>query len=218
MKQVCVIGLGQFGSHLARTLARSGCEVLAIDAAEKAVAAVQDDVQRAVIADSRDFKALESIVSRDVDEAVITVGESLEASILTALHLKRIGVERIRAKAATPDHAEILKAIGVSEIIFPEHETAERMAQRIVHPNLLDFIPLSEEYRVVEVQIPKSFVGKSLAQLGLRKKYNILALAIKTPDKDRTDFLPPADSVLKVGNTLVVIGKGEDVDKFSDET
>lgn len=215
MKQVCVLGLGQFGSHLARTLARMDCEVLAIDMDEKAVNAVRDDVQRVVIADLRSLEALRSIVTSDVDEAVVSLGESLEASILCTLHLAKIGVKKIRAKASTSDHAAILKAVGATDVIFPERETAERMAHRIVNPNLLDYLPLSAEYRVVEVEVPKSFVGQTLAGLHLRKKYNVMAIAIKAGDK-KIDFMPAAETVLKAGNTLVVIGMQSDIEKLQE--
>lgn len=215
MKQVCVLGLGQFGSHLARTLARMDCEVLAIDMDERAVNAVRDHVQRVVIADLRSLEALQSIVTAEIDEAVVSLGESLEASILCTLHLAKIGVKKIRAKASTSDHAAILKAVGATDVIFPERETAERMAHRIVNPDLLDYLPLSAEYRVVEVEVPKSFVGQTLAGLHLRKKYNVMAIAIKAGDK-KTDFMPAAETVLKAGNTLVLIGMQNDIEKLQE--
>ena len=131
-KQICIIGLGQFGTHLARTLARLKCDVLAIDMDEKSVAAIRDDVHQALITDVRDLAALKSVVTKDIDEAVVSLGESMEASILCTLHLHKLGVKRIRAKASSRDHAAILKAVGATDVIFPEHETAERMAHQIV--------------------------------------------------------------------------------------
>lgn len=217
MKQVCVIGLGQFGSHLARTLARLKCEVLAIDMDEKAVAAIRDDVQQALITDVSDFDSLASVVTDKIDEAVVSLGEHMEASILCTLHLKNIGVQRIRAKASSRDHAAILKAVGATDIVFPEHETAERMAHRIVDPDLLDYLPLSPEYRVVEIGVPESFVGQSLGELHLRKKYRVLAMAIKEPEQNAIHFMPSADMVLSKGATLVVVGKEHDIAKLQAE-
>ena len=217
MKQICVIGLGQFGTHIARTLARLDCDVLAIDVDEKPVAAVRDDVHQALITDARDLEALKSVITKDLDEAVVSLGDSMEASILCTLHLSKIGIERIRAKASSRDHAAILKAVGATDVIFPEQETAERMAHRIVNPDLLDYLPLSREYRVVEISVPESFVGQSLAQLHLRKKYGVLAVAIKHPDNARIEFMPSAESVLTRSSTLIVIGKDPDLTKLREQ-
>ncbi len=216
MKQVCIIGLGQFGSHLARTLAKMDCDVLAADMSEKQVAAIRDDVQQAVVLDSRSFEALKSVVNRDTDEAIVSLGEHLEASILATLHLKEIGVKRIHAKASSKDHAAILKAVGATHVIFPEQETAERMAHRIVNPDLLDYLPLSKEYRVVEIGVPPKFVGQTLTELHLRKKYQVLVIAIKRGEGTEPEFLPAADKKLESGNTLVMMGKGADIDAFNE--
>jgi len=213
-KRVCIIGLGQFGQHLARSLARMDCDVLAIDVDEAAVQRIRDDVQQAVITDVRNIDALKSVVGQDTDEVIVSLATSMEASILCTLHLKKIGVPRIRAKASSQDHAAILRAVGADDVIFPERETAERMAQRILNPDLLDYLPLSPEYRVVEVVTPDAFEGKSLAELHLRKKYQILIVAIKPPEPARIEFLPSADSILAPDSRLVVIGKDADIKKL----
>jgi trk system potassium uptake protein TrkA len=215
-KQVCIIGLGQFGSHLARNLARMDCDVIAIDMNDEAVQLIRDDVQQAVITDVRSIDALQSVITKDIDEAIVSLGESMEASILCTLHLKQLGVLRIRAKASSQDHAAILKAVGATEIIFPERETAERIAQRILNPDLLDYLPLSPEYRVVEVPVPESFAGRTLADLHLRKKFQIMVIAIKSPSKKGIEFMPNAESILTPGGTLVIIGKDTDINKFTE--
>ena len=109
MKQIVVIGLGQFGTHLARELTKQRCEVLAVDNDESRVAQIRDDVHQALIADARNLDALKSVMSNSVDEVVVALGESLEASVLCTLHLNQIGVKKIRAKAVNEDHARILK-------------------------------------------------------------------------------------------------------------
>lgn len=217
MKQVVVIGLGQFGSHLARTLARMECEVLAIDSDERAVNEVRDDVQKAVITDVRNLDALRSTITPHVDEVIVSLGESMEASILCTLHLAKIGVARIRAKASTRDHAAILRAVGATDVIFPERETAERMAHRIMNPDMLDYLPLSADYRVVELAVPDAFVGQSLAGLHLRKRYEVMAIAIKTPDAGQIEFLPPAEAILRKNNTLVLIGREADITRMQEQ-
>jgi len=214
MKQVCGIGLGQFGMRLARELASHGCEVLAIDRNEQLVSTVRDDVHHAVIADVRRYDALAEVISKEIDEVVVTTGESLETSILCTLHLKNLGVKLIRAKASNDDHAAILRSLGVKHIISPEGEMATRMAQRIMHPDLLDYLPLSQDYHVVEVEAPEHFVGKSLAELHLRRKYDVLAIALKGPEPNQIHFLPAAETVIRKGNTMVVIGKNENIEKL----
>ena len=209
-KHICVIGLGEFGRELARQLAKD-CEVLALDRDERAVEAVIEDVQRALILDVRDFHSLSSIVTSDFDEAIVSMAESLESSIMTTLHLKKIGVKRIWAKATTEDHAAILKSIGAHEITFPERETARRLAAQIINPNLLDFIPLEEDYRVMDVAPPDSFYGHSLAELDLRKKYGVFVLAIKELVPMRFLFLPGPDFVIKPSDILVMIGREKDL-------
>jgi len=213
-KHVCIIGLGQFGRHLARSLARMDCDVLAIDVDEAAVQRIRDDVQQAVITDVRNLDALKSVIAKDTDEVIVSLGKSMEASILCTLHLKKIGVPHIRAKASSQDHASILRAVGADDVIFPERETAERMAQRILNPDLLDYLPLSPEYRVVEIATPESFAGRSLAELHLRKRCHVLVVAIKPPDAARVEFLPSAESVPAPGSRLVIIGKASDIKKL----
>jgi len=214
MKQVAVIGLGQFGTHLATTLARMGCDVLAIDMQEKPIAAIRDDVQQAVILDVRSLESLKSVITDQTDDAIVSFGESLESSILCTLHLKEIGVKRIHAKASSRDHAAILKAVGATHVIFPEQETAERMAHRIINPDLLDYLPLSKEYRVVEIGVPPAFVGQTLAQLHLRKRYQVMVIAIKRGERAEPEFMPTAETALQAGNTLVLMGKEDDIAAF----
>jgi trk system potassium uptake protein len=209
-KHICVIGLGEFGRELARQLAKE-CEVLALDLDERAVEEVIEDVQRALILDVQDFHSLSSIVTQDFDEAIVSVGESLESSILATLHLKKIGVKRIWSKATTDDHATILKAIGAHEVVFPERETARRLAAQIINPNLLDFIPLEEDYRVMDVAPPDSFYGRSLIELDLRKRYGIFVMAVKELVPMRFVFLPGPDFVIKPSDILVMIGKEKDL-------
>jgi trk system potassium uptake protein TrkA len=209
-KHIVVIGLGEFGRELAQQLAKT-CEVLALDINESMVETILDKVQRALIVDVRDFYALSSVVTRDFDEGIVSMGESLESSIMATLHLKKIGVRRIWAKATTEDHAAILRAIGASEIIFPERETARRLAAQLINPNLLDFIPLEEDYRVMDVAPPDSFYGHTLADLDLRRKFGVFVLAIKELVPTRFVFLPSPDFVIKPSDILVMIGKEEDL-------
>lgn len=208
-KFVAVIGLGQFGSELARSLA-AHCEVLAIDRDEGAVNAIADAVQSARALDARDFESLSTVLARGFDEAVITMAESLEASVLAVLHCRRLGVPRIRAKAGSDDHAAVLRAVGATDVIFPERETADRLATQIQHPNLLDFIPVAPGFSVLDLVPPPEFAGQTLAQLGLRRRYGVLVIAARRGPTG-FQFLPGPDHAVQAGEVLVMIGRDEDL-------
>jgi trk system potassium uptake protein TrkA len=209
-KHICVIGLGEFGSELAQELSRQ-CEVLALDKDENRVNAIVDTVQRALILDVRDFVGLSSVVTADFDEAIVSIGEDLEASILCTLHLRKIGVRSIQAKAKTEDHAAILRSVGATEVIFPERETARRVAAQIINPNLLDFVPLEADYRVMDVAPPDAFYGSSLEALDLRKRFGVFVIAVRELIPPRFVFLPDPSFVIKPSDVLVVIGREKDL-------
>ncbi|MFO8071761.1 MAG: TrkA family potassium uptake protein [Polyangia bacterium] len=208
-----MVGLGHFGAGIARSLAKH-CEVLAIDSDIDRVNTITGDVQRALSLDARDYVALASVVSSDFDEAVVSIGESLEASILCTLHLKRIGVPAIRAKANSEDHADILKSVGATHIVFPERETAERLALQMLNPNLLDFIPLAEDYRVMDFAAPCAFYGRSLIDLQIRSRFGLFVIAIKKNEGETFVFLPGPEQIIEPDDVLVLIGKESDILKM----
>ncbi len=216
-KYICVIGLGQFGMELARELSKS-CEVLAMDVNEDLVYAVADDVQRALSVDARDYASLKQVVTPDFDEVIVSLGESLEASILCTLHLKKIGIKMIRAKVISEDHAAILHSLGVQEVIFPERETAWRLAAQIMNPNLLDYVPLEAGYRVMDVAPPNSFYGRTLMELQLRQRYGVFVIAVKELVPQRFIFLPDPSFVVKPSDILVMIGREEELVKLQEKT
>lgn len=215
-KYICVIGLGQFGMELARELSKT-CEVLALDVNEELVYAIADDVQRALVVDARDYTSLRQVVTADFDEVIVSLGESLESSILCTLHLKKIGIKMIRAKVISEDHAAIVHSLGVQEVIFPERETAWRLAAQIVNPNLLDYIPLEAGYRVMDVAPPNNFYGHTLMELELRKKYGVFVIAIKELVPPRFVFLPEPKFVVKPSDILVMIGREEELAKLQEK-
>ena len=210
-QRICVIGLGQFGRHLAIELAKE-CEVLAIDKNQAVINEVGELVQRAYCLDSRDYASLSTVVGSDFDDAVVSMSENMEASILTVLHLRRLHLPHIHAKATSRDHAEILKAIGADAIIFPERETAARLATQLINRNLLDFIPLSENYMVMQITPPDWALGKTLLQLDLRKRFGIFVIAVKEHVPERTAFLPGPEFVVKDSDALLVIGKKDSLE------
>ncbi len=215
MKQVVVIGMGQFGMHLARELVKLGCEVLVIDLSEERIAEIDDEVHRALIGDVRSMETLRASVPEGVDEAVVCLSNSLETSILCTAHLADLGVKTIRAKALNDDHASILSRVGATETMFPERETAERAARRIAHPVMRDFFPFAEEYRIMEIATPRSFVGKTVQGAQLRAKYELIALAIKSERREVYHFMPAANDVLHDGDILILFGREMDLARFS---
>jgi len=215
MRQIVVIGLGQFGAHLAKELARQHCEVLVLDRDELRVGELRDRVHRALIGNASSLEVLESAVSDAVDEAAVCLGDHLETSILCTLHLSEIGVKKILATAVNEDHATILKRVGAHEVIFPDLETAERTARRMANPHMLDYFPFAEEYRIMEVVTPKALTGKTLHSSGLRDTYGLLALAIKQGDTGEYRFMPAADYALREGDVLVLFGRELDLARLS---
>jgi trk system potassium uptake protein len=210
-KRVCVVGLGQFGWELAVNFSQVA-EVLAIDNDQSVVNRIADRVHSAVVMDARDFKSLASVVSADFDEAVVAMSENMEVSILAVLHLKKIGVPRVHAKARNRDHATILEAVGADNIIFPERDTARRLVRQVLNPDLLDYVPISEEYSVMQVTPPPEFRGRTLQDLDLRRHLGVFVIAMRDPESERTIFLPGPDAVVQEKMVLVVIGRPEDVD------
>jgi trk system potassium uptake protein TrkA len=203
--RIAVIGLGRFGSSLAKAMARQ-CDVLAIDSDIQRVNAISDDVQLARCLDARNLEALSAVISPAFGTVVVSIARELEASILCTLHLKHIGVPNIMAKAHNDDHAEILRAVGATSIVSPEQEHAERVAMRLLHPNLLDYLPVSRDYRVTEVTAPARFHEKTLVQLNVRQSFGVFIMAVKRGESEFL-FLPGPKFVVQPNDVLVVIGK-----------
>ena len=157
-----------------------------------------------------------AVISDDIDEAVVSMGESLEASILCTLYLRRLGVPVIRVKALSDDHAVVLQQVGANEVIFPERETARRVAVHINNPNLLDFVPLGRDYQVTETRLPAPFYGYSLAELGLRSRFNVFVIAVHRIDPEDMEFLPGPDFRLRAGDVLVLIGRESDLARLQE--
>jgi len=213
MKRVVVIGLGIFGSQLARHLYESGLDVIAIDKNKDVVQRIKDYSTKAVVADASEKEVLESIGVAENDVVVISFGEDLSASTLLTLHLKELKVRTIIVKVPNEDYKRILLKVGASEAIIPEREMANKVARSIISPNILEFLPISEDYTIVELAPPTAFIGKNLAELDLRKKYNLQVIAIRDVLANKMQLVPRASSVLKDSDVLVIIGREEDIRK-----
>ncbi|MBN1272595.1 MAG: TrkA family potassium uptake protein [Candidatus Aminicenantes bacterium] len=210
-----VIGLGSFGSNVAKTLYEKGNEVLAVDRDKEKIDAVKTFVSHAVNMDSANKENLEALGIKEMDVVVVSLGPEMEASILTVLYLHELGVPRIVAKALTEDHAKILDAVGASEVIYPEKDMAIKTALKLSCPNILEYLPLSLGLGIQEIAPPDYFIGKSLKELDLRNKYGIQVIAIRGLVPEKITFVPKADFVIKDSDILVIIGEEKQMAKIT---
>jgi len=181
--QFAIIGLGNFGYSAAKTLAEKGCEILCIDQSEERLELVREIATHAVQADATDEKALRAVGVGEVDCAVVSMGQDIEASLLVTMLLRDLGVKQLVVKAVSPMHGRILKKLGVDRVVFPEADMARRVAESLLTPSILDYLELGEGYGVAEVAAPQTFWGKSLAELQLRTHYGVTVLAIRRASK-----------------------------------
>ena len=214
MKRAVVIGLGIFGSNIARDLFENGFDVVAVDKNKEVIQKIRDYSSKAILADGTDKEVLEEIGIAPDDIAIISFGEDLAASTLITLHLKQMKVKKIIVKAPNEEHKLILEKVGATDVIIPEMDVAKKVAKSLISPNVMDYIPLSEDYMIFEMAPPNSFLGKTLAELQLRNKYNIEVIAIRDVISDNVNMVPQADFVIKDGEVLVVIGKEGDILKI----
>jgi len=222
MDQFAVLGLGQFGFTVAEELAANGKEVLAIDANPERVDAIKDIVTSAVVADASDRTALAKFINEAIDCAVISLGQRIEASILATLHVKELGVKKILAKADSKDHGTVLSSVGATKVVYPSEERARNLARHLVHPNILDYIPLASGYSVSDVAAPESFWGKTLAELNLRRRLRVEVIAIKytQPGEDQPSRLvvvPSTSDQIEEGCSLIVVGRDSEIEKLRHE-
>jgi len=214
MKRVVVIGLGIFGFNIAKDLYENGIEVIAIDKNKDIVQKIKDFSTKAIFADGTDKEVIDSIGILEDDIVIISFGEDLAASTLITLHLRELKVKTIIVKAPNEDHKRVLERVGATQVVIPEREMADKVAKGIISPNVLDYIPLSEDYTISEVAPPPSFMGKTIGELRLRTKYHVEVIAVREMIPDLIRMVPRADFVIKDSDILVVIGKTADVQKI----
>lgn len=210
-----VIGLGSFGSYVAKTLYEKGNEVLAVDMSKEKIEEVKSFVSHAVSMDAADKENLQALGIQDMDVVVVSLGPEMESSILTVLYLHEIGAERIVAKALTEDHAKVLDAVGATEVIYPEKDMAIKAALKMSNPNILEYLPLISGFGIEEIAPPEKFIGKSLRELDLRNKYGIQVIAIKELIPEKTTFIPKADFVIKDSDILIIMGEEKQLAKIN---
>lgn len=225
-RQFAVIGLGKFGFTVAETLVKEGASVLGIDKNEEMIERAHNVLTEVLRLDSTDEEALEASGIKEVDAVVVSMGDNVEANLLTVTLLKKMGVKEIIARASSDSHARILRALEVKKVIFPEEDMGVRVAKSILTAFVREHIELGDDYVLVEVEVKPGnrLVGKTLRELDLRTKYNIVVLLIKRAiRKSRegeeeelvvTRDFPAADYEIKAKDILVVIGEEKAVKDF----
>lgn len=204
MKSYVVIGLGRFGSRTALQLSRMGNEVLAMDSDNELVQHISSEVTQAVVGDARDKDVLKALGVGSFDCALVAIGNDLSASVLATMNLKELGVPYIVCKAYDDTHRRVLEKLGADRVIIPEQEQADRLAKSLASPNVLDYIELSEEYGIVELPVPGSWVGKNLKQLNVRAKLGVNIIALRRSGEITVS--PNPDDPMQNGDVLVVLG------------
>ena len=204
MKSFAVIGLGLFGSSVARQLCALGAEVLAIDTNYELVQQLSGDVTTAAVADARDAEVLRALGVQDCDSAVVAIGDDLAGSILATMNLKDLGLRQIICKAHDETHRKVLEKLGADKVVIPEKEVADKLARSLTSHNVLDFIELSSDYGIVEITVRKDWVGKSLKELDVRAKLGVNIIAVERNEK--VTVSPRAEFELAKNDILVVLG------------
>lgn len=208
-----VFGLGKFGRSVAETLAYNGKEVLAIDIKEEVIQDVADFVTHAVQADVTDGDALKALGIGNFDVAVVAISNNLQASIMATILAKELGVPYVISKAQNEIHKRVLEKVGADKVIFPEREIGIRIANNLISENFIDYIELSVDHSIVEIEVMDEWVGKTLKELNMRANYGINVMAIRKGEK--ITITPGADFVFQSSDALVVIGSNKDLRKIN---
>ncbi|MBI2564604.1 TrkA family potassium uptake protein [Candidatus Woesearchaeota archaeon] len=206
-----VIGLGRFGSSIALTLEQLGYPVMALEKNEAFLDKVKDYVSIAKQVSAEDKEALRETGIQNCETVIVAIGHELSASMLVTLNLKDLGVKNVIAKAHNDEHGRILEKIG-AKVVFPEKESGIRLANKLTSSDILEFIEISPDYRVKEVKVAKDFVGKTLADINLRKSYRVMVLAVRHGAE--TIIIPSPEEIICENDVIVVVATSADMNKF----
>jgi len=225
-ERFAVIGLGYIGTSIALKLAERGAEVLAIDFDPEKVDDVKLDVAHAVVMDATDDRALKAQNIQDMDAVVVAIGHNFEGLILTTVLLKEMGIKRIIARSQNAHQKSILNKLEIEEIFSPDEQVGSTVAEMLIHPTVEGFLPLPDDYQIIEVKTPKRVANKSINEIGLREKYKLNLVTIKRLFKEIKDGkevdvehitgIPTKNTVLLSTDIIILLGKTSDIDKFID--
>ena len=210
MKTILIIGLGQFGTHIAKRMSDLRCEVMAVDIDEERVNAILPYVTNARIGDSTNEEFLRSLGVGNYDICIVALGSLFQSSLETTSLLKELGAPKVISRATNDVQMKFLLKNGADEVVYPEKQMALRIATKYASDSILDFIQLDNNYSIYELKIPKDWFGKTLSQIDIRKKYNINILTIK---RSGSVFIPSPDTQMAAGDIAFVIGESKEIQK-----
>ncbi|MBM7866208.1 NAD(P)-binding domain-containing protein [Heliobacterium gestii] len=211
-KLFAVIGLGRFGTSVAKTLFRMGYEVLAIDSSEERINEIADFVTHAVQADAKDEEVLKKLGIRNFDTVIVAIGSDVQANILVTVILKDMGVRHVVAKAQNDLHGKVLTKVGADRVVYPERDMGVRVAHALVTSTVMDYLELSPVHSLVEIRCPDRFVGQTIGAADLRARYGITVIAVRKGDEVLAS--PGADTMIEKGDILVAVGSNDDLNRF----
>ena len=212
-KQFAVLGLGRFGSAVAKSLYALGKEVLAIDIEEQKVADVADYVTHSMVLDCLDEATLKQIDIGSFEVVIVAIGSDMEASILSALLCKEMGVKYVIAKAQSLQHRKVLKKIGVDKVVFPEMDAGQKLASLLSSPDMVEIAELAPNFKIIEIEAPEDWQDKSLIELKIRNKYGLTVLLVNREQQVFASLT--GEFVLQAGDKVVLCGEQKDLQKFS---
>lgn len=218
MKRYVVIGLGNFGASVVESLHGHGHDIIAVDSSEVAIERIAPYATRAVVADGKNLRVLESIGVRGAEVGVVSTGDDIAASILATMALRDLQVGELYVKVISMDHARVMEKLGVTETIFPERESAFRLATRIESTTILNYVRLGVDFSIQEMAVPTAWVGKRLRELRLRDAYSISVVAVHDMLNDRMVAVPDPDYSLTESDTLLVAGAAADLRRAAAES
>jgi trk system potassium uptake protein TrkA len=216
MKKFIVIGLGTFGTALARKLSENGCRVTGMDTRRENVEALKSTLYEAVIGNAAEKDAVKHLPLADANAVIISLGEDITQSLLATLHLKESGARRIIAKGVTEDHGKILKSLGVDRVVFPEAEIAETLGNQLTWPNIIEYLPIGPDYTFAEIAVPDSFSGQTLEQLDVRRRFDVWVVGVKDALSGKLEIIPGGDFKFGGDQMLLVVGKQADLTRLRD--
>ena len=229
-KKFCVIGCGYFGLNLALRLTEFGAEVLAIDKKEEIIDRLADKVTHVLSLDTTEKRAMQSLGLKDMDAVIVAIGEGFESSILTTAILQEIGVKNIYNRVTSPTHERLLKLMDINELLVPEAEAADHLANRLMLPGLIEIYKITEDYGIYEIAAPKVFHNKTLIEINLRKDYSLNLVTIKRLIKKRGILtlgekqvdavigVPSPDTKIMENDVLVVSGDYKSITNLIEES
>ena len=210
-KTFLIIGLGRFGMAIIKTLGDLNADVIAIDVDEKAVEEASNYVEHCAICDATRINALKEIAADSYDHAVVAIGNNLQATILTIINLKELGIKKISVRVDSNEYVKVMERLGADEIIIPEDEAAISFANQIISDTILEYHPISKDFSMVKIKVGDKFEEHSIVDLDVRNKFDINIVGIT---RNHTFYQPKATDTIRSGDILTVFGKSSKINKF----